>query len=115
MKSGFLTASIISAAVAISTPAFAETQAAAEKGMKVFIDQKCSNCHSVAGKGSSKGPLEDAAEKLSAAEIREWLVHPEEMREKAHAERKPLMKSYSTLSKDDLDALVAYVQTLKKK
>jgi len=96
-------------------PAKRLTQAAVEKGMKLFTDQKCSLCHSVSGKGNSKGPLEDAAEKLSAADIREWLVHPEEMREKAHAERKPLMKSYSTLSKDDIDALVAYMQSLKKK
>jgi len=65
--------------------------------------------------GQFQSPLEDAAQKLSAADIREWLVHPEEMREKAHAERKPFMKSYATLSKDDIDALVAYVQSLKKK
>jgi mono/diheme cytochrome c family protein len=115
MKSGFLRVSIISAAVAIAAPAFAQTQAAVEKGMKLFIDQKCSNCHSVAGKGNSKGPLEDAVQKLSAADIREWLVHPEEMREKAKADRKPAMKSFSTLSKDDLDALVAYLVSLKKK
>jgi mono/diheme cytochrome c family protein len=115
MRSGFLIVFIVSAAAAFAAPAFAETQAGVEKGMKLYTDQKCSLCHSVGGKGNSKGPLEDAVQKLSAADIREWLVHPEEMREKAHAERKPLMKSYSTLSKDDLDALVAYMQTLKKK
>ena len=115
MRSGLLIVSIISAAVVITTPAFAETQAAVEKGMKLFTDQKCSLCHSVAGKGNPKGPLEDAVQKLSAADIREWLVHPEEMREKAHAERKPLMKSYSALPMDDLDALVAYMQILKVK
>jgi mono/diheme cytochrome c family protein len=115
MRSAFVIVFIVSAAAVIATPAFAQTQAAVEKGMKLFADQKCSLCHSVAGKGNAKGPLEDAVQKLSAADIREWLVHPEEMREKAHAERKPFMKSYSTLSKDDLDALVAYTQSLKKK
>jgi mono/diheme cytochrome c family protein len=115
MRFGFVIIVIISAAAAIATPASAQTQAAVEKGMKLFTDQKCSLCHSVAGKGNAKGPLEDAVQKLSAADLREWLVHPEEMREKAHADRKPFMKSYSTLSKDDLDALVAYMQTLKKK
>jgi hypothetical protein len=34
---------------------------------------------------------------------------------KAHAERKPPMKSYASLPKGDLDALVAYLQTLKVK
>jgi hypothetical protein len=37
------------------------------------------------------------------------------MRTKAHAERKPLMKSFAKLSKDDLDGLVAYLQSLKTK
>ena len=94
-------------------PTLAQSQV--DKGMKLFADQKCSLCHSVAGKGNQKGPLDDAGSKLTAAEIRQWLVAPAEMGEKTHAERKPAMKSFATLPKDDLDALVAYVQALKKK
>lgn len=114
MRYGFLIASV-AGMIAIAAPAFAQSQTAAEKGMKVFTDQKCSLCHSVAGKGNPKGALEDGLAKLSPDEIRQWLVNPTEMREKAHADRKPAMKSLSTLPKDDLDALVAYLQTLKKK
>ena len=99
----------------VSGPAFAQNQAAVEKGMKVFTDQKCSLCHSVAGKGNAKGPLEDGVANLSADEIREWLVNPQAMRDKTGADRKPAMKSFSTLPKNDLDALVAYVLSLKKK
>ena len=86
-----------------------------ERGMKVFADSKCSLCHSIAGKGNAKGPIDDVGSRLSAVEIREWLTNPEAMRQKTKSERKPVMKSFSTLSKDDLDALVAYLQTLKKK
>jgi mono/diheme cytochrome c family protein len=107
--------SIVVALFVLATSVLAQSQAAVEKGMKLFADQKCSLCHSVGGKGNPKGPLEDAVQNLSAADIREWLVHPDVMREKAHAERKPAMKSFATLSKDDLDALVAYVESLKKK
>jgi mono/diheme cytochrome c family protein len=99
--------------LAIGVPALAQSQV--ERGAKVFADQKCSLCHSVAGKGNAKGPLEEGAQALSADEVRQWLVNPQEMREKAHAERKPAMKSFATLPKDDLDALVAYVMSLKKK
>ena len=53
--------------------------------------------------------------KLSADEIRQWLVDPAAMTVKANAERKPPMKSYASLPKGDLDALVAYLQTLKVK
>jgi hypothetical protein len=72
-------------------------------------------CHSVAGKGNAKGILDNVGAKLSAEEIRLWLVDPEAMRAKAKAERKPLMKSYASMPKADLDGLVAYLHTLKVK
>jgi mono/diheme cytochrome c family protein len=99
----------------IAGPAFAQNPAVVEKGMKVFADQKCSLCHSVGGKGNAKGPLEDSVAKLSADELRQWLVEPQEMREKTGADRKPVMKSFATLPKGDLDALVVYLVSLKKK
>lgn len=112
MRGRVLVAWFIVTAVSAATPAFA--QAPVERGMKVYTEQKCSMCHSVASKGNPKGPLEAGISKLSNDEIRQWLINPSEMREKTHAERKPVMKSYSTLSKDDLDALVAYLSSLKK-
>jgi mono/diheme cytochrome c family protein len=114
MRYGICVASVIGL-LAIAAPAFAQGDAAVEKGMKVFADQKCSLCHSVAGKGNPKGVLEDGVAKLSAAEIREWLVNPQAMRDKTGADRKPAMKAFASLPKDDLDALVAYVVSLKKK
>ena len=36
------------------------------------------------------------------------------MAAKTKAERKPPMKAYPNLAKDDLDALVAYLASLKK-
>src|SRR6185436_10449968 len=101
---------IVAAAASVS----AQTDHVA-RGMKVFGEQKCSMCHSVAGKGNAKGVLDNVGAMLSPAEMREWLIHPDVMREKAKAERKPAMKSFATLPKDDLDALIAYLQTLKAK
>jgi mono/diheme cytochrome c family protein len=95
-------------------PAFAQS-AQMERGMKVFGESKCSMCHSIAGKGNAKGPLDNVGAKHSAAEIRQWITEPQVMREKAPSERKPLMKAYTAMPKDDLDALVAYLQTLKAK
>lgn len=86
-----------------------------ERGMQVYTDQKCSRCHSVAGKGNAKGPLDEVGSKLSGEEIRQWLTDPEEMTKKAKAKRKPMMKSYPSLSQEDQDALVAYMLSLKKK
>jgi mono/diheme cytochrome c family protein len=112
MRGRMLVAAFIVTAIFAATPAFAQTPV--ERGMKVYTAQKCAMCHSVASKGNAKGPLEAGLSKLSNDEIRQWLINPSEMREKAHAERKPVMKSFSTLSKDDLDALVAYLSSLKK-
>lgn len=99
----------------IPAPASAQTPAAVDRGAKLYAESKCSMCHSVAGKGNAKGILDDVGAKLSADEIRQWLVDPDAIRVKAHAERKPLMKSYASLPKGDIDALVTYLQTLKAK
>ena len=83
-------------------------------GEKVYADQKCALCHSIGDKGNKKGPLDGVASKLKADEVREWIVDAKGMTAKTKAPRKPVMKSYS-LPKDDVDALVAYMMTLKKK
>jgi mono/diheme cytochrome c family protein len=104
--------------VGFAAPASAETTQADEKtlqrGMKLYAEQKCSMCHSVAGKGNQKGPLDEAGSKLSEEEIRQWLLEPKVMAEKAKATRTPVMPDYKKLAKEDLDALVAYVASLKK-
>ena len=103
------------AALFAAAPAFAQEAATVERGAKVYADQKCAVCHAIAGKGNAKGPLDSVGLKLSADEIREWIVHPADMTKKTKAERKPAMRAYPNLSKEDLDAVVAYMQSLKKK
>ena len=98
--------------------AFTRTASAqdATKGAKVYADQKCSMCHAIAGKGNAKGALDDIGSKLTAAEIREWITEPVKMAAKAKAERKPpMLAKFASLPKADLDNLVAYLSTLKKK
>lgn len=89
---------------------------AVDNGAKVYADQKCATCHSIAGRGNAKGALDDVGSKLTPDEIRAWIVDPVGMTAKHKAARKPVMPAkYSSLSKDDLDALVAYMSSLKKK
>jgi mono/diheme cytochrome c family protein len=86
----------------------------APPGAAVYAAQKCSICHSLEGKGQAKGPLDGVGSKLSADEIRQWIVNPAEMTAKTNATRKPVMRAYPNLPKDDLDALVAYLLAQKK-
>ena len=55
-------------------PALAQNDA----GMKVYAAQKCSMCHSIADVGNKKLPLDKVGAKLSADQIREWIVTPAE-------------------------------------
>jgi mono/diheme cytochrome c family protein len=106
---------VLGAVLLIANVSSAQDAKQVERGMKVYADQKCSLCHSIAGKGNPKGPLDDVGSRLSADQIREWIVNPAEMSKKTKAERKPPMKASPNLAKDDLGALVAYMISLKKK
>ena len=99
----------------ITTNGAAQDKAKIERGMKVYEQQKCSLCHSIEGKGNKAGTLDGVGSKLTADEIRQWLVTPAEMTAKAKATRKPPMKVYASLPEEDVAALVAYLESLKKK
>ena len=86
-----------------------------KRGEEVFATNKCTLCHSIAGKGNKNGPLDDIGSKLTAEEIRQWLINPAEMTGKTKATRKPPMSSFAKLPKEDLESLIAYLMTLKKK
>lgn len=97
----------------VTVPAAAQ-DARIEKGKQVYTAQKCQACHSVAGVGNKKGALDDVGARLKEDEIRQWIVAAPEMAAKAKADRKPPMKAYATLPKEDVDALVGYLASLKK-
>ena len=99
------------AVISLMTVGSAAAQDAA-RGAKVYADQKCSICHSIAGKGNAKGSLDGVGTKLPAADIRAWIVDAKGQAAKTKAARKPPMKNYA-LPKDDVDGLVAYLSTLK--
>ena len=99
--------------LALASALPASAQASIERGKAVYAEQKCANCHSAAGVGNKKGALDGFGVKNSAEDISLWITNAPEMSAKIKAERKPPMKSYSTLPKDDIAALVAYIQSLK--
>ena len=100
--------------VGLAGTASTAAQGAAARGEAVFAAQKCGLCHSIAGKGNPKGALEEPVSTLSADEIRSWITDAKGMTAKTKATRKPAMKEFA-LPKDEVDALVAYLSSLKKK
>lgn len=104
---------VIALSVATPTIAIAQNAAAIEAGKKVYAANRCQICHSIGGVGNKQGALDGVGKKLSADDIHAWIVDAEGMTAKTKAPRKPLMKSYPKIAKADLDALVAYLQSLK--
>ena len=104
---------ILAAAALVLVVNVASAQDKVARGAAVYAEQKCQLCHAIAGKGNAKGPLDAVGTKLSAADRKAWLVDAKGMTAKTKATRKPDMKSY-TLPDADVDALVAYMLTLKK-
>ena len=92
----------------------------ANEGKKLYATYKCDKCHQIGGRGSKKGPLDGVGAKLTAADIKKWLTNPADM--EAKLEKKPKgtdAMSYALKSKSiepgEVDAIVAYIQTLTKK
>jgi len=102
-------------AFAAATPAWAGDEAQVKRGMEVYAAQKCQMCHQIAGKGNKMSPLDGVGARLSVADTKAWIVSPTEMAAKTKSTKKPLMPAkYDKLPPADIDALVAYMQSLKK-
>ena len=91
MKRVLLASALTLSFTAVSFAAYGQD---VKKGEAVYTAQKCSLCHQIAGKGNKASPLDGAA--------------------KAKSTKKPPMPAkYGSLPAADLDALVAYMASLK--
>jgi mono/diheme cytochrome c family protein len=98
--------------VCASAPAAAQ-DAKAAKGEAVYAAQKCALCHSIDGKGNKKFPLDGVGKTVSADLLRLWLVDPKAAEAKTGKSGKPAMRSFAKLPAEDIEALVAYMHSLK--
>src|SRR5579871_3244376 len=99
------------AAVAVCASAFAQD---AKRGQEVYTVQKCQMCHSIGGKGGKSSALDGIGGKMSGDEIKHWIVDPTDAAAKAKSTKKPPMpKKYGSVPAADIDAMVAYLSSLK--
>jgi mono/diheme cytochrome c family protein len=109
-----VTALVVAAGLTIVPAAATQDEALIKRGQEVYEAQKCQVCHSIGGKGAKQNPLDGVGKKLSADEIRMWITNPTEMTAKSKSTKKPPMPAkYGKLPPADIDALVAYMQSLK--
>lgn len=85
-----------------------------EAGRRLYVSQKCSTCHQIAGEGNKRFPLDGVGRRLTSAEIRRWFTHTAEMEDRLPKQPAIKMSSRKYRYNDaELDALVAYLQSLK--
>jgi mono/diheme cytochrome c family protein len=110
---------IAGAALLSSAVVLAQDAKQIEAGKKLYDQQKCATCHVIAGKGGTMTklyPLDGVGSKTPEADIRKWMTAPAEM--EAKLTKKPTLKMSSKkydLKEADVDALVAYMLSLKSK
>ncbi len=82
-------------------------------GKDLYQKYACEKCHQIAGKGSKISPLDGIAAKMTADEMKQWIKDPDAMT--AKLAKKPAVKMKKVEMPDpEVDAIVAYLQTLKK-
>ena len=94
---------------------FAQDAKMVADGKKLYDQKQCAKCHMIAGKGNKIGPLDGVGTKLSEADIKKWFTNTTEM--EAKLDHKPKVKMSSKkvpLTPAEIDALTAYMMSLKK-
>jgi mono/diheme cytochrome c family protein len=121
LSAGF--AAIQNPAVATATPTAAMTPVAdhaaasdaaeLERGRALFDEHGCVRCHSVAGHGSPRSPLDGVGARMDAEETRHWIVGDDAVRDELAPRVLAAKAPYKDLPAADLDAMVAWLQTLR--
>lgn len=84
-----------------------------EVGRKVYKQQTCSRCHSIAGEGNPRNPLDNVGARRSAEELRHYTVGADAVKEKLPEYLSKLKQRYRLIPIDELDALIVYLQSLR--
>ncbi len=84
-----------------------------EAGLQVYKQQSCARCHSIAGTGNPRIPLDDVGARRTAAELSDWIIGAEALQGELPERVFRLKQSYRELSGEDHDALVIYMQSLR--
>jgi mono/diheme cytochrome c family protein len=83
------------------------------KGRAVFDENHCARCHSVAGKGSPRSPLDGVGSRLSRAELHIWVTGAESVREELSPRAITAKQRYAELADEPMAALLDYLSSLK--
>lgn len=99
-------------ATVAAAPGQDESPAQTERGRALYAELRCANCHAIAGVGNPRVRLDGVGQSLDATQLRHWIVADPAVAD-AMSNRVRIAKTdYRSLPDADLDALVAYLQSL---
>ncbi|MBX3726883.1 MAG: cytochrome c [Xanthomonadales bacterium] len=99
---------------AVDPGAAEDTEAAVlALGRQVYDQNDCAACHAIAGTGSPRSPLDGVGSALAPAQIREWVIGGDSIAEDLSPRALRTKQAYRSLPAEQLDALVAYLSSLK--
>ena len=113
------TAASAAGAVAIQAPKPSAAQtpfapaAEVERGRGVYAQNNCATCHSIAGEGNPRNPLDGVGGIWSAKELEDWITGAGAAAEILPATIAKRKQRYQSLTREDMNALLAYLSSLK--
>jgi cytochrome c2 len=106
--------------VMVGSSSVAQAQEAA-RGKELWLSRSCDACHSIGG-GLRAGPdLQGVTERRTKEWLRKWLHDPDQMRasdplaQQIYKEAKSTKMWNPHLTDSDIESLIAYLATAKKK
>jgi mono/diheme cytochrome c family protein len=84
-----------------------------DAGNQIYQQQLCARCHSIAGEGNPRNPLDGVGARRTADELRDWIIGADVLQGTLPERAFTVKQAYGELSGGDLDALVTYMQSLR--
>jgi hypothetical protein len=95
-------------------PSVAMAQAAdSARGRVVYQAQGCEGCHSIAGVGSPRSPLDGVGARRTAAELRAWTLGLPAVADSLPPAMLRLKQGFAEIPAEELDALMVFLGSLR--
>ena len=82
-------------------------------GEKVYTRENCARCHSVAGQGNPRNPLDGVGSRHSSNAMADWIIGAESLRGVLPDRTLARKQRFQKLSAEDLRVLSIYMQSLR--
>ncbi len=82
-------------------------------GRESFKSLGCSTCHSIAGAGNPRHPLDEVGSRWTAEQLRAWITGTGFAAERLPATTVARKQRYTSIPPEQMDAIIAFLSALK--